>query len=193
MVQLLAQIALHLLEPGGVPQVVFHKTGQVRAAAAEDYHFFGALRQNPPGIAPGVVGKDGGNDPHLLHIQGGHHVRSRLHRIYHRTGYHICTLVYDTGDGIAGYQQRFDALVLHKLKHITGHGHNLLLRVVPIGDMGAVPQIDQVLARQQPLHTPGHAKAPNAGIQNSNGAVLIQHRCYTSFSSLCPPIFGRTD
>ena len=70
--------------------------------------------------------------------------------------------------------------LLHEAEHIPGHGHDPVLRMVPVGDVGAVPEIDQLLAWQQPLDLSDHTKAADAGVQDSDGVTGVEHS-YTSF------------
>ena len=182
-VQLLVQVGLHRRHAAGVAQIVLHQPGQVGTAAAEHHQLFGALGQDALGIAPGVVGEHGGDDPHPVHVQPGDGVRPRLHGVEGGAGHRVGTPVNDAGDGVAGHQQGLYPALLQKREHIPGHGHDLVLGVVAIGDVGAVAKIDQLLGGQQPLHRPGHAEAADARIQNADGAVCVKHRLHDPFSS----------
>ena len=118
-----------------------------------------------------------------MDIQVLYRVRTRLDYAEHRAAHLIPVLINEAGNGVAGHQQGLYLFLLQKREHIPGHGHDLVLGVVAIGDVGAVAKIDQLLGGQQPLHRPGHAEAADARIQNADGAVCVKHRLQDPFSS----------
>ena len=115
------------------------------------------------------MGKDGGDNPHLSYLQPGGRCGSRLDGAEHGAGDGVSAPVQYTGDGVAGHQQCLYLPFLHKPEHIPGHGGNGLLRVVAIGDVRTVTEVEDILPRQQLLHLFYYAEAPNAGVQNANG------------------------
>ena len=121
------------------------------------------------------MGKDGGDHPHLAGLQPGRRLRPRLDRAEHGTGDDVRTPVQNTGNGVAGHQKGLYSPFLHKPEHVPGHIHNGLLGVVPVWDVGAVAEIEDGLLGHQPLHLFDYTEAPNAGIQDADGAVLIGH------------------
>ena len=122
------------------------------------------------------MGKDGGDDSYLVYTQPCGGLRPRLNGVEGGAGHLPLTLSDYAGDGIAGHQQGLHMMILHEAEHIPGHGHNLVLWMVPVGNMGAVPEIDQLLAWQRPLNLPDYTKAADARVQDSDGVTGMEHR-----------------
>ena len=93
-------------------------------------------------IAPSGVRKTGGDNAHSFDGHAGRRLRSGLHYTEHGAAHVIPILVNEAGDGIAGHQQGLDSPLLHKSKHIAGHVQNLLSRVVPIGHIFPISEVE---------------------------------------------------
>ena len=172
--QIALQILVNDLLSLGLTNIALHHVGQVGAAMADNLGL-GRQLANQVGIALGAGSEAGGDDAHLVQILLLNSLSTGLNHAQNGAAHVVTILVDQAGNGVTSHQQGLNALLLHELQHVASHGQDLFSRVVAIGGVGAVTQVQDVLVGQQLLDFTGHAEATDTGVNNANCASLIKH------------------
>ena len=80
------------------------------------------------------------------------------------------------GDGVAGDGGALDAVTAEKLQHMFAQFEDLVGRLVAVGAVGAVAEVDDILTGQDALQLAHDRQSADAGVHHADGIGSSKHR-----------------